>query len=227
MHFRRGLAAIVVATATLGAAIALTAACSLTTSTDGLSGGALLHLDATTDSAPSDGSIADRASVPDGADAEGGDAAPHTFPPEAQTWSGNAHGYAVYVVPNGLTWIEARDRAVQGGGHLATLGSAEENGFVLTMLNDRSDAFNSVAVGPWLGGFQDNPAPADEPAGKWRWVDDTPWSFTFWTTGQPDNSGNIESYLDVYVPSGVVGWNDDALGGNGGAPVISYVVEYE
>ncbi len=223
MHLRRGLAAIVVSVAVPAA---LMTACSLTTPTDGLSSGGLVPVDASVDRASAEGA-ADVAvdDVVDGADAADGPARP--FPPEAQTWPGNGHGYAIYVVPTGVTWVEARARAEQDSGHLVTLGSSEENAFVMTMVSGRSDAFNMNGVGPWLGGFQDNPTPADEPAGNWRWVDGTPWSFTFWTTNQPDNSGNIENYLDVYAPGGVVGWNDDALGGNSGAPVISYAVEYE
>jgi hypothetical protein len=85
---------------------------------DGLStGSVVLPLDAS-DATPSDGSPADQTSGSDvavGVDAADGSA--HAFPPEAQTWPGNGHGYALYLVPGGVTWDDARnDDIVTGNG---------------------------------------------------------------------------------------------------------------
>lgn len=227
MSFRRGAAAILVLPLALFAfaAVCSFGACSLAVSTDGLSNGAadasVVPFDADVDR--SDPTGVDAGSIDAARDADG-DA--RVFPPGAQIWPVNGHGYAVYVDRSGLSWSDARMRAEQAGGHLVTFGSPEENDFVKGLVVSDSDAFLGP-IGPWLGGFQLDPTAADEPGGAWHWVDGTPWSFTAWATSQPDNSGGgLESYLDFYEPGGVLGWNDDSLAGSGGA-VVSYVIEFE
>lgn len=222
MPFRRGAAAILLVP--LGA-LAL-GACSLAVSTDGLSNGtvdaSVAHFDGAVDDAKGNRTDAGTA----GSDAaRDGDAGARVFPPEAQIWPVNGHGYAIYVVPSGISWTEARMRAEQAGGHLATIGALDENDFVLGLVDARPDAF-AGRVGPWLGGFQPNPVAADEPAGGWQWVDGTPFTFSGWAPTQPDNTAGAEDYLDVYRPSSALGWNDDTRAGTGGS-VISYVIELE
>jgi hypothetical protein len=218
MSFRRGLTAILAVA--LGALAA--GACSLAVSTDGLSDGALDGGGAPLDGALDDGAPGTTDARDDGA-ATDGDA--RAFPPEAQIWPVNGHGYAIYIVSNGLSWTEARARAEQAGGHLVTIASADENDFVLGLVNDRPDAFVKL-IGPWLGGYQPSPTATEEPIGGWQWVDGTPWGYTAWASSQPDDTGGVEGYLDIYRPSGSLGWNDDAPRGTGGS-VISYVVELE
>jgi hypothetical protein len=141
-------------------------------------------------------------------------------------WSGNGHRYEVVVVPRGLSWDQARVLATQLGGHLATLGTQAENDFVMTWLRGHPEAFNRSDVGPWLGGLQPNPTPAEEPAGGWEWIDGTPWTFTAWHDGQPDNSGGAENYLAAFNRNDAYGWNDDQPSGTAG-PIFSYLVEIE
>jgi hypothetical protein len=229
MFSRRATRAIWFTLASLGVAIATTGGCSLAVSTDGLSGGAADGATALRETSATDGSdVADRSL---GANESGEnvgvpDADARAFPTTAATWSGNGHAYGVYVDPQGVSWTGARVRAEQAGGHLATLGSSEENDFVKTLVTSRADAFSAGGVGPWLGGWQPSPTPADEPAGGWQWIDGTSWTATDWASSQPDNSGGVENYLDFYRPGGILGWNDDAENGSGGV-VISYVVEFE
>src|SRR5689334_55872 len=108
-------------------------ACLVAVSTSGLSGGPGddAAAEATSDvvAKPSDASDASDASDGDASDA--GDA--RTLPPNAKTFPDNGHVYAVVLAPSGLTWHEARARAVEAGGHLATLGTAEENAFVIAL----------------------------------------------------------------------------------------------
>jgi hypothetical protein len=192
-------------------------ACSLIVSTGNLSGG--IANDGSLPLAPESGA----------GSADGGDAGVETgkvMPSEAHVWSGNGHGYAVYVVPGGISWDAARVVATQVGGHLATIGSKGEEDFVVGLaLSRTADAFNGSKVGPWLGGYQPNPTPAVEPAGGWQWVDGTPWTYTDWRPEQPDNGGD-ENYLDLYHPGGVCAWNDDSVNGSA-EPLISYLAEFE
>lgn len=202
-------------------------ACLVAVSTSGLSGGPGddAAADATTDVAAEPSDASDASDAREGDAAEAGDA--RTLPPNAKTFPDNGHVYAVVHVPSGLTWHEARARAVEAGGHLATLGTAEENAFVITLADQAfADAFNTAGVGPWLGAYQPNPNGPNEPLGGWEWIDGTPFVFMDWRPTQPDNSSGAEHYLDLYRTGGVTGWNDDKLGGNG-SPVISYVIEIE
>jgi hypothetical protein len=195
------------------------AGCVFAIPTDGLSSGAL--------NAPSDAPLASGDADDAGTSSlDGADGADAKFPSDTLVWSGNGHAYAVRVVPGGIPWDQARVLAEKAGGHLVTIGSPAESSFVLALADTRlSDAFVG-GLGPWLGGYQPNPTPAVEPAGGWEWIDGTPWSFTAWQAGQPDNAKGIEHYLNLYRPGGTTAWNDDSLTGTG-AKVISYLVEFE
>jgi hypothetical protein len=197
--------------------------CLLTVSTKDLSGGSRADGGLNGVGDGSSGAIAD---------ARAGDANAQTDASEAAAgdgrivWSGNGHTYEVVIVPGGVSWQDARDLAANRGGHLATLGTQEENDFVMTWLHGHPEAFNASDVGPWLGGYQPNPTPADEPAGGWQWIDGTPWTFTAWHSGQPDNSDNAENYLTAFNRGGAYEWNDDQPSGTA-KPIFSYLVEIE
>lgn len=201
-------------------------ACALAVSTDGLSNGAI-DADGSPPNAAEGGADAvadDRPFVPD---VDDGDA--RTLPAGAVVWPVNGHAYALYIEPQGIAWTEARTRAQLAGGHLATLGSAAESAFVIDVVVSpkRNDVVAADGVGPWLGGWQPDPANATEPDGGWAWIDGTPWQYTGWQGGQPDNSGGVEQFLNLYGPGGVpLAWNDDSVGGSG-APIVGYVVELE
>lgn len=110
----------------------------------------------------------------------------------------NGHEYQV-VLSEGVTWEAARS-AAQGlgaGWDLATIGSAAENSFLESLLGtsyaDRSHF--------WLG------ATDSAVEGTWVWVDGTPWSFTDWASGEPNNSGD-EDFLAFDLRGSVWAWND-------------------
>lgn len=54
----------------------------------------------------------------------------------------------------------------------------------------------------WLG--------AETNSGSWQWVTGEPFEYSYWGTGQPDNSGGNEKYLGSYYSSEDNGcvWND-------------------
>ena len=82
-------------------------------------------------------------------------------------WSQNGHSYEVVVVTEPITWPDAQAAAVDVGGYLATLTSAEENLFVFDLVCSTPGAWThpaEFAEGPWLGGSD----AASE--GNWQWV---------------------------------------------------------
>jgi len=141
---------------------------------------------------------------------------------------GNGHWYAVLVQPSALGWHEARQAAMAMGADLATVASSEEWQIVRGVAS--SPAAINQGHGPWLGGFQDASAPDySEPAGGWRWVDGTSFSFSSWLENEPSNScqGTPENYLHVHGTPPVVYWNDIGESATCPAPpVVAAVLEF-
>lgn len=134
----------------------------------------------------------------------------------------NGHWYQAVLVAGGISWPQARDAAAALSyagypGHLVTLTSADENGFVDSYLPlPGADEW-------WTGAYQDRSAPDySEPAGGWRWITGEPWAYTFWGPGQPDNFQGDQDNMDIDTRFGDH-WDDryeaDRVGGS--------IVEYE
>ena len=96
---------------------------------------------------------------------------------------GNGHWYQATSI-RFRNFAAAQTFAVQAGGHLVTLTSEGENGFV-----------SAMATGEFLlGGFQDLSSQGySEPSGGWKWVTGEPWQFTRWRAGEPNNNGQIDA----------------------------------
>ena len=137
---------------------------------------------------------------------------------------GNGHFYEAILSPTRVTWEQARDRAVELGGHLATLTSAAEDSFVFGIVANRPELWQSNSFGgPWLGAYQPNPT-GTQPGQGWVWVTGETWDYTNWSPGEPGDQGwqgGVESYLQYRDFSG--GWNDFTNDGN---VTYSFVVEY-
>lgn len=145
-------------------------------------------------------------------------AAPVQWPPSQ---GGNGHWYeAVVVETNGITWAAAKAAAEAAGGHLATITSTSENGFVYALVATNEPCWQGGE--PWLGGFQPNGS--QEPAGGWRWVTSEPWAFTNWEAGEPNNFSGPENFLAFWAaPSARSSqWNDTQ-----DVPMPSFIIEWE
>jgi hypothetical protein len=113
---------------------------------------------------------------------------------------GNGHWYL--FVNGNYTWQQGSDYANSVGGHLATLTTTEENDWVVSIM--------AGAINPWIGGYQDLNAPDyAEPDGGWRWETGEEWSYTNWSTSEPNNVGG-EHWIHIGNSSGF--WNDWANG---------------
>ena len=107
----------------------------------------------------------------------------------------NGHKYEYYDCKS--TWTQAYKHCEKLGGHLVTISNKDENDLVLDMVK------NSTSIYCWLGSvnFYSN--------GKWYWVNNEPFTYSNWKTGQPDNFDNIEHYMHMYVSGDNAGkWND-------------------
>jgi len=96
----------------------------------------------------------------------------------------NGHYYRLSEASEDITWDEARKAAASQSclglsGHLATITSAAESAFIV----ERFVPEASQCI--WLGGHQSaGSASADT---GWRWITGEAWSFTNWTSGEPNN----------------------------------------
>lgn len=123
-----------------------------------------------------------------------------TRPASAQvewTLAGGGNGHFYQLIPENITWEEARVAAAAmtfNGftGHLATLTSAEENAFLNT-------TFNTTG---WIGLFQ--PDGSNEPDGGFQWVTAEALGFTNWNEEEPNNLGD-EKYVEALLGDQ---WND-------------------
>ena len=95
---------------------------------------------------------------------------------------GNGHWYAGIWVGSPVTWRAARLLAEQRGGHLATPSSSSEDLFLRSTFLPgglyRPDYV--CCLGPYIGAFNDGEG--------WRWVDGTPWTFSNWCPGNPNEN---------------------------------------
>jgi T5SS/PEP-CTERM-associated repeat protein/autotransporter-associated beta strand protein len=104
------------------------------------------------------------------------------------------------VIQGNFTWdqakadAESRTNAYGIKGHLATIGTQAEWNIAKGYLPADSSC--------WLGGTD------EAQDGNWKWVDGTPWTYSNWDSGEPNNlyGPASESYLEVY--GGEHKWND-------------------
>ena len=148
---------------------------------------------------------------------------------------GNGHFYEAVYVPTGIDWYTAQANAVQAGGYLASIASAQENQFVFSLV-DSSEFWTPYIedyMGPWLGGLQ--LSGSIEPAGGWLWVTNEPWLYANWDalTSEPNNTGGNEDRIHFHARSAAMrspAWNDlpgdPSLTYFGPVTITGYVVEY-
>lgn len=136
------------------------------------------------------------------------------------TWSVNGHSYE-FVQATDILWPDAnaaaQARTYNGvHGELLSIGTIPEQNFLTgTLFQD------PTVVSAWIGLVQ-SPSGA-EPAGGWQWSDGTPLTYTFWNSGEPNDSGGNEDYGHVIISptsSSNLKWNDS------GSPKRGYIVEY-
>lgn len=122
-----------------------------------------------------------------------------------------AAGYKLYgghvfkYFSTALTWHNAKTACESLGGHLATSTSAEKDTFLYTVTTEQV----------WLG------ATDEETEGTWKWVTGEAWSYTNWSSGEPNNHNKGEHYLGRPW-TGTKEWFDA-----GGGAELGYICEWD
>ncbi|NCC50109.1 MAG: hypothetical protein EOM20_02725 [Spartobacteria bacterium] len=141
---------------------------------------------------------------------------------------GTQHWYRVVSAPAGITWLAARNAAIDSGGYLACLTSTQENDFVFHLCDDpaywHTRPGDSGLAGPWLGGAQ--AISAAEPDEGWEWISGEPMVFTNWAPGQPDDAIPNEAamYFGETAGTRLNAWSDTRPVDTN---VCAYVIEYD
>ncbi len=112
--------------------------------------------------------------------------------------------YSTYYLLEASSWTAAQTFALGLGGNLATIDDADENEWVRVNLANYGGSARDV----WIG-FTDQAV-----EGTFVWISGAPVTFTNWSPGEPNNSGDGEHYAQLLPGSGQ--WNDNA-----NEPVVS------
>lgn len=116
------------------------------------------------------------------------------------TLEGVYNGHTYFKSTTSMTWQAAHDAAVAVGGHLATITTSGEMGWINTNATGNS----------WIG-YTDQ-----DVEGVWSWVTGEISVYTNWLAGQPDNSGNEDFASTNFV------WADRT-----GASLYPSLVEFD
>jgi hypothetical protein len=114
-----------------------------------------------------------------------------------------------YVLLESGDWFESEATAVALGGHLVSIGDADEQGFV-------EDQFLGFTGLPhlWIGLYDTNPnVNSPQPpvrSGEFEWTSGEPVTYQNWAPFEPNNGGGVEFYVHLFsTPSGLRRlWND-------------------
>ncbi|CAN5684644.1 hypothetical protein BH11PLA1_BH11PLA1_02140 [soil metagenome] len=124
----------------------------------------------------------------------------------------NQHRYS--LISSGLRFLDAEAIGVSLGGHLASIQDADENEFVRASVLGFDGVFNRRG---WIG-FTDRVS-----EGNFEWTDGSPISFTAFASGEPNNAGGVENYVEMLGSNGF--WNDITnVGAAGGDFAVIEVV---
>ena len=103
------------------------------------------------------------------------------------------------------TWREAEEYCNQIGGHLAFVKNEEIDKYIRSKVGqipDKDHDFYNHPTYPWIGGTD------QEQEGNWKWSDGSPFNFTKWGNGQPDDYKKCEDCLQFNGERTIDGWND-------------------
>ena len=100
----------------------------------------------------------------------------------------NGHYYK--LVNESILWTEAKSACEQMNGHLVTITSADEQKFIVSLIEDYGTKYNF-----WLGGTDEGHE------GTFTWITGEPWGYANWRKDQPNNkdssSDGDQNYLQL------------------------------
>ncbi|XP_059210528.1 ladderlectin-like, partial [Centropristis striata] len=106
------------------------------------------------------------------------------------------NGRCFLYVPRALNWAQAERNCQSLGANLASVYRAEEDHELQRMIRDVTHGHPRT----WIGGSD------AEMTGVWLWSDGTPFRFSYWCSGEPNNQGN-EHCVEMNVGDNKC-WND-------------------
>src|SRR5262245_18757143 len=107
-----------------------------------------------------------------------------------------ANGHSYYVFDEMVSWFAAETQAVALGGHLVTINDTAENAWIVSTLTVSGQRY-------WIG------ARDDATEGTFVWESGEPWSYTQWSSGEPDDDASFGGLGDFGFMSGTTGdWGD-------------------
>ena len=115
----------------------------------------------------------------------------HHLPSYNASASYGNHTY--YLYDHKYTRADAHGFAVNHGGNLVSINSAEEQKVISNLIKQGS------TKAYYTGGYRNSD-------NTWFWRDNSTFSYTNWFSGQPDNAGGSQDALIVYSD----GWDDDS-----------------
>ena len=93
-----------------------------------------------------------------------------------------------------MAWQEAREHCqMASGGDLASIPDEDTNRFLQTLTQEEANI--------WVGGHRID-------GEDWVWSDETPWQYTNWFQGKPDNLGGLQTHLSFNIDKSGH-WDDD------------------
>jgi hypothetical protein len=136
-------------------------------------------------------------------------------------------GNTVYVIVPGPSWAQAEAQAIALGGHLTTIGSREENDFLVM-------AFGQQPLSAFIGYTREGSP------GEWHWIDGSSSTYTKWNDwdgllwSEPNNWGGNETVAVIMLNNPEDGgrwtgrWNDiPTTGPSVGIAEITFASEDE
>ena len=97
-----------------------------------------------------------------------------------------------------LSWTRASAKCRAESGHLASIPDKETEDFLVGLAKKKQPG---ISIGLWIGGYRKN---GDS---EWQWNDGSPWSYTNWARGEPNNTRGREHHLELWWDT--PGWNDE------------------
>jgi len=141
---------------------------------------------------------------------------PSTAPSPTYSASTVYKGFEYAIIDDLKYWLDHEKAAVAWGGHLASVNSKEEYDFILAQLQLITGCVTLTLclglspvgyVGYFLGGMRISGQNTDSGKETWAWSDGSPWDYTAWWGGQPDNFAGIEDRVHIFGNL----WNDASL----------------
>ncbi|XP_067436249.1 ladderlectin-like isoform X2 [Thunnus thynnus] len=98
------------------------------------------------------------------------------------------NGRCFLFVPRILTWAQAEKNCLSMGAHLASIHGTRDYHEIRRMILDRTHKSPET----WIGGSD------GQEEGVWFWSDGTPFFYSYWCRGEPNNLSNEDCILMNY-----------------------------